>query len=301
MKVCILLSTYNGERYIDELLESLYKQTVRENMLVMIRDDGSTDNTVDKISKWVECLNIKLCKGKNKGPKESFHELLKKAPQVDYYAYCDQDDVWKPDKIEMAIEKIKHEENKNRIPVLYFCKLTYVDQNMNRLSFERNISQADLILEKAFVSNVAMGCTMVMNQFLLDELLKIDFKHFFMHDVITLMTAIITGKVLYDDKSYIFYRKHSSNVTQGKNIKDRLEDSFKFWFKNKNYSIVYQANALYMSFENKIPKEQKQILITIINYKRGLERLKIVFSKKYRSNMTRENRSFICRILLGLA
>lgn len=301
MEICVLLSTYNGEKYIDELLESLYKQTIRENMVIIIRDDGSIDDTVDNISKWVKRLNIKLYKGKNRGPKESFHELLKNAPAANYYAYCDQDDVWKPDKLEMAIKKIKSEDNKNMIPLLYFCKLTYVDENMNNLNFERKIRQSDMILQKAFVSNVAMGCTMVMNEQLRNEIIKLDFKHFFMHDIVTIMTAIVTGRVIYDEKSYIFYRKHANNVTQGKTLKNRLKDSFRFWFKNKNHSITYQANDLYMSFRNQTSTENKQVLITITNYKKGFNRLKVAFSIKYRTNRERENRSFIYRILLGLA
>lgn len=303
MKICILLSTYNGACYIDELLESLYKQTVRENMVVMIRDDGSTDNTVDKISKWFRYLNIKLYKGKNKGPKESFHELLKKASEADYYAYCDQDDVWKENKLEKAINSIEEKFRGNIIPVLYSCKMDCVDVNRNALPDINNLSRKDITLERIFVSNMLMGCTMVFNKYLKEEILKISFEHFYMHDVITVMIAFITGYVIYDNNAYIYYRQQPNSVTQKKAQKfsKKIKNSFIFWFKNSNYSISKQAQDLYHCFKKNISHEAQEVLLSIIKYRKGINRFKIVVSRRYRSNKYKENRSFIIRILLGLA
>lgn len=303
MKICVLLSTYNGGRYINGMLESLYSQTVRENMIVMIRDDGSTDDTIEKILKWDKSLNIKLYKGGNIGPKESFHDLLKKSPKSDYYAYCDQDDVWKKDKLEKAIIKLETKLNGIGLPMLYSCKMDCVDSNMNVLPDINCFCEKDINLRRIFVSNMLMGCTMVFNDCLKEKLLKISFQHFYMHDVVTVMTALITGDVIYDTNSYIYYRRQPDSVTQIKaqRFSKKMKNSFVFWFKNSNCSISKQAEDLYNCFEKNMPKEIRETLILIMKYRKGINRIKIALSGKYRSNKYKENRSFIMRILLGLA
>ena len=110
-KVVILLSTYNGEKYLKEQLDSLLNQTYK-NIDIYIRDDGSKDETVNIIKKYQnEYDNIHLEEGKNLGFIKSFFELLKNGDEnVDIYSYCDQDDIWEEDKIERAVKFINKEE-----------------------------------------------------------------------------------------------------------------------------------------------------------------------------------------------
>ena len=92
-KVQVLLSTYNGEKYIKEQIESILNQEGVEVSL-LIRDDGSSDRTIEIVKKISEQNNnIILFKGQNMGPARSFMDLVKKSDEVDYYAFADQDDV----------------------------------------------------------------------------------------------------------------------------------------------------------------------------------------------------------------
>ena len=100
MKIAILMSTYNGHKYLDEQMESLVNQTLKDNMTVYVRDDGSNDDTIEIIEKWSKKLDVVLYKGENIGPAKSFWDLfMNLGIQADYYAFCDQDDVWEKDKL----------------------------------------------------------------------------------------------------------------------------------------------------------------------------------------------------------
>ena len=124
--VCVLLSTYNGEKYLKEQLDSVLNQKdITLNFLV--RDDGSTDSTIDILKQYEKEGKIKLIVGKNIGYKKSFYELAKLAPLSDYYAFCDQDDVWDDDKLITAVNMLERENNS--IPLLYFSALRVVNNN----------------------------------------------------------------------------------------------------------------------------------------------------------------------------
>ena len=99
MEVMVLLSAYNGEKYLDTQLQSLREQ-IYEHVRVIVRDDGSTDNTIKILEKWHNKYPEWLTwySGTNIGYKKSFITLLYDAPESDYYAFCDQDDFWKEDK-----------------------------------------------------------------------------------------------------------------------------------------------------------------------------------------------------------
>ena len=106
-KVLILLSTYNGEKYLEEQLNTILNQTTEEiSVSIIIRDDGSSDNTIKIINKYINDYDcIKLIKGKNLGPALSFRELINLADETySFYAFADQDDIWVKGKIEAAVE-----------------------------------------------------------------------------------------------------------------------------------------------------------------------------------------------------
>lgn len=121
LKVNILMSTYNGEKYIEEQIQSILNQ---EEVIIKlyIRDDGSTDNTV-KIIESFNKENIVLFKMSNIGWKKSFLELTKLVEYHDdeYYAFSDQDDVWKKNKISIAINYL--EEKKSSSQIRAYCKI----------------------------------------------------------------------------------------------------------------------------------------------------------------------------------
>ena len=119
-KIFILLSTYNGEKYLKEQLDSLFSQNYKDFKLI-VRDDGSTDKTKEILNSYdIELLSS--CE--NLGVKKSFETLLKYAYEnsdAEYFMFCDQDDVWNNDKIEKTLEEMKRLEKLygNNIPLFY--------------------------------------------------------------------------------------------------------------------------------------------------------------------------------------
>ena len=118
-KISILLSTYNGEKYLKAQLDSLYSQSYQDFKLI-VRDDGSKDRTKEILNSY----DIKLVdSSKNLGVKKSFETLLKYASEnsdAEYFIFCDQDDVWNNDKIEKTLKKMQELETfyGNKIPLL---------------------------------------------------------------------------------------------------------------------------------------------------------------------------------------
>ena len=102
-KIVVLLSTYNGEKYLEEQLDSLASQNgvVIE---LLVRDDGSTDGTAAILDRWQDEGRLSWYTSANLGPGKSFMHLLQTAGGGGYYAFCDQDDVWLPDKVKRVME-----------------------------------------------------------------------------------------------------------------------------------------------------------------------------------------------------
>ena len=161
-KVTILMSTYNGETYLDEQLESIEAQKDVQTK-ILVRDDGSTDRTCDILDRWQQKANLKWYRGENIGPARSFMDLLRQAGDSCYYAFSDQDDYWLSDKLKVAVDKLESYESR---PALYFCQTELVDKNLNRVSSV--IIHPRLTFGESLVYQFIGGCTMVMNQALRD-------------------------------------------------------------------------------------------------------------------------------------
>lgn len=206
-KVQILMSTYNGEEYIREQLDSLLAQNYPD-VDILIRDDGSNDDTFVILKEYEELhQNIKAYQGENVGVNKSFFDLLRNCnPKADYIGFCDQDDYWLPEKIEQAVERLESMEG----PALYCGAKTLVDANLEPLESQQS---AHLIpgFGNAVIESICSGCTTLMNRELVDiikERLPEDVIH---HDWWCYMVATYLGSMYYDEHSYIYYRQHGGN------------------------------------------------------------------------------------------
>lgn len=214
-KVLILLSTYNGEKYLREQLDSLYAQ---ENIHIHIlaRDDGSSDKTLDILEKYKELKgHIDIVKGKNIGAGQSFFELgflaYSHYQTFEYYAFCDQDDVWHPDKLQNAVQTL---ENKNCENKLYFCRANYVDSTLQFIKEAPSVQTFNY--KTCIYRNPALGCTMVFDKSLLDNfvLAQPHISRLNLHDTWLFKCAVYTDAfIASDNKIYIDYRQHGNNVT----------------------------------------------------------------------------------------
>lgn len=234
--VCVLMSSYNGEEYIREQIDSILSQ---EGVAVTlyVRDDGSSDHTLEILDEYLSQGKIVLLdrdKRENLGPAVSFMRMLYRADDTyEYYAFSDQDDVWKPEKLIKGIERIENEERD--IPILY-CSNQIIYRNGveegSRYKDAPNIMLANLIC-----GSPINGCTMIMNR-VLKSLLSMDnhrpsedVLRLRMHDTWAAIIALISGKLVYDDQPYMLYRIHDKNAA-GLGVKGikRLKKFFRTLF-----------------------------------------------------------------------
>lgn len=209
-EVAILMSTYNGTEFLEEQIQSIIDQSFT-NWELLIRDDGSIDQTVSIIKKYCSIdTRIHLIKStKNLGTVSSFFYLLEQA-DADYYMFADQDDVWKKNKVELTVNKMKNILDQN-IPTCVYSNLTVVDECLNEKGqlLTNNWQSFPYLL---FTNNV-FGCTMAINQSLKSKVLfnDLNIDNIYMHDWWLALLAAAFGKVLYIPESTILYRQHGSN------------------------------------------------------------------------------------------
>lgn len=221
----ILLATYNGEKYIEEQIESLLCQTYKSWHLI-VGDDCSNDRTVDILRKYKNLypdkIEIHVNKVPSGGAKHNFYNLMTRA-RSNYIMFCDQDDVWVEDKIEVTLNKMMSAEEKygNDMPLLVHSDLCVVDKNLNVINpsmFEmQGMDYRKDKLNHLLVSNIVTGCTMMINRSLL-ELAYVKPRFFVMHDMWLALLASAFGKIMFINKPLILYRQHGSNSIGAKNI-----------------------------------------------------------------------------------
>ena len=214
LRTAILLCTYNGEPYINELLESLVSQT-SSDFFICVRDDGSTDRTKEIvqsfISKYPELI-INLTEGKHRGYPASFWSLLRDSPIADAYAFCDQDDVWDPQKIECAERMLKEEDPS--VPLLYIHDYENCSSELLPIDVHSLADQSTLTADKIAFYTIASGFSMVINETMREKLLSehLDYDPLF-HDEWCIWTAFFYGKILHDSRVLVKYRRHDGTVT----------------------------------------------------------------------------------------
>ena len=212
--IVILLSTYNGEAYLKEQLDSLYSQTYK-NIQVIVRDDGSSDKTLDILNSYDVVL---LQSTKNVGVKKSFSMLLEYAiheTNANYFMFCDQDDVWEKDKIENTSIKMKELEIKypNK-PLLVHTDLKVVDENLNILNHSfwkyEKLKPTENNFNRLLIQNTITGCTVMINQRLAQLSVPIPSESI-LHDYWIGLVASYFGKIGILEKQTILYRQHDKN------------------------------------------------------------------------------------------
>lgn len=208
--VYVLLSTFNGERYVRAQLDSVLAQSY-PNIHVTIRDDGSTDQTPSILQEYARHhANISVVFGKNFGTVRSFMALLKLHENYDgYFAFCDQDDVWHLDKIRRAVSLA--ESSKTPEYALYFSRLALVSQEGSSLRLSD--IPTHLTFNNALVENVVTGATSVFGSRIRDLMLLGRPEYMVWHDWWLYLVATAFGCVIYDEEPVIDYRRHDHTQT----------------------------------------------------------------------------------------
>ena len=233
MKIHILLSTYNGEQFLAEQIQSIQNQTVQDWKL-LIRDDGSRDRTREIIQEFVAQDSrihwINENESKNLGVIKSFHNLAQ-FEEADVYFFSDQDDVWLPQKLELSLAEAR--KYPAEMPLLVYMDLTVVNQDLEVLSSSMIRSQsghANTELVQELTENTVTGGVAMINHALIQ--LWNQTEDILMHDWYLALLATAFGKLVYIDQPGELYRQHEHNVlgarTWSKRIKKWLRPSLLF-------------------------------------------------------------------------
>ena len=254
------MSVFNGHQYIDEQIKSLLGQT-DVDLRILVRDDGSTDGTQNILDKWKSEIDLDWYSGNNLGPARSFLDLVKNAPVADYYAFCDQDDWWMPEKLAVAVKALSSLEG----PALYCSNFQLADALLNPIPTV--FHDPVISLPSFLVSNFVTGCTEVMNKKFTDILKGCDPDFLMMHDSWTAKACLaIGGNVIFDVEPHILYRQHGSNVIGGEShpwLKFRRRISSFFHPSRPRYR---EAMSIKYSFGGIIPSVNSDLLEALEGY-----------------------------------
>lgn len=263
-KVAVLISTYNGEKYLREQLNSILNQTYK-NIEIVIRDDGSKDSTIDIIKEYQQKYNnITLKEGTNIGFIKSFFKLLELA-NADYYAYCDQDDIWLENKIELAVKELDKADNSK--PNMAFGNSDYYDENMNFKA--KGETHKTFSFQNSLYECVTQGMTMTINQKAKEMILENIPEKCLFHDWWTYMICSGMGTVLYSDETVVKYRRFEKNATaEGQSIlKIFLWRIEKLITDNGMKDIKMQQREYKKMFYDKLSKENQKTLDIFVQEK----------------------------------
>jgi len=223
--VDILLATYNGEKFLREQLNSLLGQSFK-NFTILIRDDGSKDSTNTIIKEYEQNHPniIKVVKDdvKTKNAKDNFFMLLRHSTKK-YIMFCDQDDIWLNNKIEITLNAMLSIEKKfgNDTPILVHTDLKVVDKNLkiksNSFADYQHLIKRDAKFNELLVQNNVTGCTVMVNR-VVKSYIKNEFnKDILMHDWWLSLICVNFGRLAYIDEATILYRQHENNAVGAKN------------------------------------------------------------------------------------
>jgi glycosyltransferase involved in cell wall biosynthesis len=205
--ISIAMCTYNGEKFLREQLDSIVNQTIKCDELI-ISDDNSSDNTLKIVEEYIDQINIKLNINKpNLGVYKNFEKAISLC-NGDIIFCCDQDDVWKLDKIEKHLNKFNEQPNSLLVFSNAACVLNTIDNYLYPLwnDLEDTSSFETLVYRGGSVA----GCCMSFKKELLEGMYPFPDKIY--HDDYLITVAAIKGEINYVDQELIYYRQHGDNV-----------------------------------------------------------------------------------------
>lgn len=288
--ILVLMSSYNGEEYIEEQIQSLEMQ--RDVVCdILIRDDGSKDNTVEVIRKCQrEYKNITLVTGENLGFAKSFWTLLQTARNHDFYAFCDQDDIWLPEKLSSAI-KLLDGTDLNK-PALYTSNVICCD------SFGREINKKmfngrKIDVYESLVRSILPGCTFVFNESARRKASLYNGR-MYSHDWALYIITEAFGTVLYDNTCHIKYRLHGNNAIGAHNKAQDLMIKFKRLMKKSPNVRMNFAKDFYNTYQKELTGDLREQVYLMGHYQESLRNKKLLLKSRFFNE-----RSFKLYVLLN--
>lgn len=278
------MSTYNGEKYIREQLDSILAQERDFSLDIWVRDDGSSDTTCQILQEYADAGKLQWYTGDNLRSAKSFLDLVQHCTGYDYYAFSDQDDYWHPDKLQKAVMALEEK----TCPAIYCANARLVDSN--GMDLGRNVYNR--VPHCDFYSVVCggniMGCTMVFNRQLAQIIQSNPMpQKMIMHDSILLSICTLhDGVIVFDENPYMDYRQHGNNVVGAQWSKwDALKDRLDRITKRQDVSIAQQAESVLAAYPASQNEEKRKFLQQVADYRKNFgSALSLACSRKPKFN-----------------
>lgn len=295
----VLLSTYNGAKYLREQLDSILKQT-NVNVQIIVRDDGSSDATLEILKEYKQAGRIHYYSGENKRTAQSFMDLVYNSPDSDYYAFCDQDDYWLPDKLIIGMEAIKAEKEDD-MPLLYYGMPRIVDEKLKDIYANPPICETMTTYNSCLVNSKATGCTMVFNRKLCNLLKSSRPDYILMHDAWAHKVCLaMDGKVIFDPDVHILYRQHGGNVVGvPKNFIGKMKLYYRE-FQKDDQMRSRCIQSLLDSYGDRMSTEKRKKAEIVAAYKNSFgSKMKLFFNREIRTDYWKRNLLYKLAVLFG--
>ena len=218
-RIAVLLSAHNGAAFVDMQLRSLFVQETAGDLTIFVRDDGSSDDTVSIVERYADRdLRIRLYQEPHLGYVGSFLDLVRIVSEAedllgefDYFAFCDQDDVWLPGKLSAAIKALSKEECGR--PLLWACRSMLADETLRPLRGGTQRNLRGISFYNTMVQNIAHGHNQVLNRALFLKLCReeLELSQIYAHDMWIMNLAAVYGQVIFEDMPRTLYRQHRGN------------------------------------------------------------------------------------------
>ncbi len=281
-RVTVLLSTFNGGRYLAEQLDSILSQT-HTNLIVLARDDGSSDDTLGILTAYAaRDARVRFFAGENIGFLNSFFTLLERADAGGYLAFADQDDVWLPNKLETAVAWLDaHDPAK---PLLFHGAYAMADE---RLGHIRDVlpKKPPFSFARALTENVCSGFAMVVNGEMRRQMLRMDRGALDFHDWLAAAIAAGFGELCFDAHITALHRRLDSSVTADRAFKgfDWALDALK-----RDTNMKKRNIAFFAAYADRLGARERELLSLFTRFDAAARLKKAFYPYRWRYRLPDE-------------
>lgn len=273
--VAIVMATYNGEKYVGQQINSILASTYQDFEL-FIYDDGSKDDTVSILREYEKVNSDKVHvfqNERNRGVNLNFLMAMGRTT-MDYIMFCDQDDVWKPNKIAITLKRIRHMEAQfgKEMPLAVFTDASIVDKDLKEIhsSFfnSNHLDPRKTDLAHLLMENKLIGCTVMVNASLRKILQSNNYpEKSKLHDWWIALIAASFGRIGYVNESTLLYRQHENNVVGGAAFGSYVKKRIATLNRQREAIRVLQRQAeeFLLLYEDLLTEEKSAIILKFAN------------------------------------
>lgn len=292
------MSSYNGSSFIERQIKSIYNQK-DVSINCFIRDDGSSDNTLQILTELQkEYANLSFIVGDNVGWEKSFLIALSLAPQADYYAFADQDDIWFDNKIINGLNQLAQYPD-NEV-VMFHCNKISVNGDLTPLSHQIKRLSRPINRQNAVVQEYAQGCSIIFNNAaknLLTRRLPIEK---IAHDFWVGLVCFMFGHVIYDCNPYFYHINYGNNASGEGHLLKSWQKRWRMFWRTKNVYYLPSLDLLSDAYVDLLTDEDKIFLQQTLDYKINIRsKLNLLFSLKFRRASLLGTLSLKCAIVFN--